>query len=356
MAKIAITADLHLTDDPRDEYRWEIFDYLRSQADARGLDRIILAGDLTDAKDRHPATLVHRLSSEIARLSQFVNQLDILLGNHDYVDPGFPFFSFLGSFAKINFIDKPTTFPLPGHGLNMVYLPHTRAIDYWADMRASDTFKEPESLILFHQCIDGAKTPLDFPLAGVPLGMFSQCHETSEIVGGDIHTPQNVGRAVYTGSPYPIAFGDMANCSPRYLIYDTDLPVGKRLISVVRASIRKSILTVSSTRELERSMDIDEGDQIKVRYRLIRSDYGEWPKISNEIQRIISEKGAILHGAEVLGEAPVPAPTSRPSLDDDQPAERKSESHGDTLEAYGEVNNLEPPVVKAGRKILDTVI
>ena len=92
-----IFTDIHLTDNPREEYRWRVFDdaivqflFLKKATD------IMILGDLTDRKDNHSASLVNRLVRNVKRLAELA-PVTVLMGNHDYLDPINPFFGFLGA-------------------------------------------------------------------------------------------------------------------------------------------------------------------------------------------------------------------------------------------------------------------
>lgn len=43
-------SDLHLTDSPRDEYRWGLFPWLREQIKVYKIEHLLILGDITDRK------------------------------------------------------------------------------------------------------------------------------------------------------------------------------------------------------------------------------------------------------------------------------------------------------------------
>ena len=106
MASLVI-ADLHLTSNPRDEYR---FDFLEKTLPAMlrryKVDELILLGDITHQKDNHGAVLVNRVVNDIKVLSKNVGCVIIDLGNHDYANPQHPFFKFLRHLPGVRFIPK----------------------------------------------------------------------------------------------------------------------------------------------------------------------------------------------------------------------------------------------------------
>ena len=56
-----LVSDLHLTDNPRDEYRWGIFGQIDSVIQTYQPSCLVILGDLTDKKDNHSSELVNRL-------------------------------------------------------------------------------------------------------------------------------------------------------------------------------------------------------------------------------------------------------------------------------------------------------
>src|SRR5271156_1934363 len=107
------TSDIHLDGSPKNSYRWDILDWLETTALARKVDFIGINGDLTEAKDKHPASVVNRVVEFLAKSK---NQWVVNTGNHDFIDPITPFFGFLRHFANVRWIRKPTVIKLPVAG------------------------------------------------------------------------------------------------------------------------------------------------------------------------------------------------------------------------------------------------
>src|SRR5260221_13512060 len=97
------TANLHLDDKPQHSYRWGVFDWLAKQK-AGGF---LILGDLTDEKDKHSATLVNRMVAGIEKLRD-QGDVYILMGNHDYIDPKYPFFDFLNHMEGVTYLREPS--------------------------------------------------------------------------------------------------------------------------------------------------------------------------------------------------------------------------------------------------------
>src|SRR5277367_5080261 len=97
---VLITSDIHLTDNPRDKYRWNLLPWLGEQAKKYQVDKIFILGDLTDSKDRHSASLVNAFVTSIIKLASECPVI-LLKGNHDYIDENTPFFMFTNSLPNV---------------------------------------------------------------------------------------------------------------------------------------------------------------------------------------------------------------------------------------------------------------
>ncbi len=205
-----ITADLHLSSNPRDDYRW-IFvnDTLPRLIRKHRVTKLLILGDLTEVKDNHGSRLVNRIVERMHELSRMVNPLIILRGNHDY-KPGFPaFFSFLDRFSRILWIDGLTE-----HGDNLL-LPHTHDWQRdWAPYMVDGVFRPGFRRIYAHQTFDGARVSRMRTMRGIPTSIFS---DSTRVISGDVHVPQD-DKVSYVGAPYTVDFGD--DYEPRVLLID----------------------------------------------------------------------------------------------------------------------------------------
>src|SRR6266496_3389195 len=127
MSTRIIVSDLHLTDRPLDGYRWGLFPWLVSEIISKysGLKELFILGDLTEAKDRHSATLVNLVVENIVRLYRGtgLHGITLLRGNHDGLGD-VAYFEFLRNFPFIKVITKPVIEP---YGLTKIaLLPHTK--------------------------------------------------------------------------------------------------------------------------------------------------------------------------------------------------------------------------------------
>jgi 3',5'-cyclic AMP phosphodiesterase CpdA len=217
--KVLITSDLQFSDNPRDAYRFGIRDQITDLIKHHNVDWLYILGDLTEAKDQHPASLVNKITSIIRTWSRHTKVL-ILQGNHDYLDIAHPFFEFLKNFDGVKWVAAPTTFN------GAIFLPHTR--HYARDWNDLDLYGQ----VYAHNIFEGTKAGNGHVLDGIPLTEFQP---NTRIVSGDVHEPQSFGCVTYVGSPYTCDHGD--DYDPRVLLIEgdkmTSIPVSgpqKRLV------------------------------------------------------------------------------------------------------------------------------
>lgn len=278
-----ITADLHLTDHPRDADRWNLFPWIREQVKKHRIAQVFLLGDLTDAKDRHSAKLVNRFVREIGELSQLCLVI-MIKGNHDFVDESNPFFGFLSEIQNVTFFTRPSTLDD-----DFLLLPHTR--NHQEDWYKWEGMTHPGcKYILTHATFDGAKAENGQELRGIPPSFFKSFK--GQVWSGDIHVPQKVSKNIeYVGAPYRVHFGD--SFTPRVVLLkkgeaiDLHPPIKSRELALIR-----------TLRDLEKC-DWIMGTQVKVRVLLKRSEYPEWPALKREVQKLCASRGWELCGLEL---------------------------------------------------------
>lgn len=282
-----LVADLHLTSNSRDEYRWGLFKWLRATAVKRKVKRLVILGDITDAKDRHPATLVNRFVDEITATAE-VMVVDAIPGNHDAIDERVPFFGFLANLCN----PRLRFYVLPAGELwgnkNCVFLPCTR--DYktaWKDV----LFKEEAFDYIFtHQTYNGAKSENGTSLQGVPPSVFKGL--SAKVWSGDIHVPQKVNKQIeYVGMPYRKNFGD--EFTPRVVLLNDD----GTSADLHYPCLSRHLVSVSKLKRLgEHFAEANTGDQFKVRFELGRNERAVWPQIKADIKALAAIKGVDLCG------------------------------------------------------------
>src|SRR3981189_3648842 len=153
-----LVADPQPTDRAQDAYRFGIFDWIRRQQEKHPVAATFLAGDITDQKDRHSATLVNKIVGGLLKLQPPVY---IVMGNHDYRDPKNPFFKFLNHIKGIHFITKPCVVE---HDMDMALIPHCREQTVF-DTAVKDC--EGADAFLVHQTFDGAIAESGVRLSGL---------------------------------------------------------------------------------------------------------------------------------------------------------------------------------------------
>lgn len=256
------TTDLHLTDNPMDEYRFAFIEqHFPAECKAgKGVDGILILGDLTEEKDRHSARLVNRIVRALDKLSRIAPTV-VLMGNHDYHDEGHPFFEFLSHIENLRFISAVTDGQEMGPPFvklfrDYLFLPHTRAYlkdwekyikDGWGGFDA----------IFAHNTFDGADTGYGRKLEGIPVDVFGK---KAQVLAGDIHAPQTLGPVTYIGSPYTVDFGD--DYDPRLMFIEGN----KVKWRSVGNYTQKRLVHITHGKDLlDYKKQIQEGDILKVR-------------------------------------------------------------------------------------------
>ena len=287
-----LISDTHFTDNPRDAYRWGLFDWLRIAIQKHQVRDLFLLGDLCESKDRHSSRLVNKLvDSLIATFKQTdVHKIHILRGNHDGIDPNNAFFRFLRNFPSIEFIETP--FACEYSGREVLMLPHTiKPLEAWehVEMHLAD-------YIFMHATVKGAVSENGQQLDGIPAGFLNTARH-AKIYSGDVHVPQTVKvngiEVEYVGAPYPVKFGDAFE--PRAVLLENF----RTARSVAIPTIQRLTITITAK---NRDMPLEtaqEGDQVKVRIRLSPSEYGDWAELKKHVIEQCTEAKVELCGLEL---------------------------------------------------------
>lgn len=324
-----LVSDLHLTANPRDEYRWGLFDFLEREAQRLKSKRIYILGDLTDAKDNHSAALVNRLADKLTTLSAGL-EIIILRGNHDGTDPETPYFRFLNHFPGITFVAQPEW------DGNLLLLPHSRTPETdWAGI----AFGKADA-VLAHVTVTGALSESGVPLPGTPRELLAAA---PYVYSGDIHVPQLIGYVEYVGAPYPIRFGD--RFEPRCLAFDA---AGERQVLHYPCLRRRTIDTALAT-DL-RAAGLRPGDQLKVRLHLTRAEALSW----EERRREVIEEAAALQ-VELFGLELIVSDVRQTTL----PTTAAVPQHlppKTLLKAFADREKLEAPLIEIGELLIDEVL
>lgn len=282
-----LVTDLHLTEKQEDQYRFDIFPWLIAKHNKARV--VFILGDLTDRKDNHSAWFVNKIVSSLRDLTTQFDDVFILKGNHDAVDPKSPFFKFVSHIDKIRFFTSPVKISkkYDGRQFKFLMLPHTKNPDRdWKDLE----FVKSDAIFM-HQTFKGARSENGMALDGLSPKRFEKYR--AKIFSGDIHVPQKVGPITYIGSPYHIHFG--GKFKPRILIADAEFNYEE----VHFPAPRKHTVEIRNPDELEAMQSLKENDWIKVRVLLRRSEFVDWPAHRDAVRRVCKQLKLNLCGTEL---------------------------------------------------------
>lgn len=322
--KVLVTADLHLTDRPQDEYRFGIFPWLAKQAKKHHCSEIIILGDLTDKKDRHSALLVAKVVAGIETVRD-AKDLTVLMGNHDFVDPTNPFFEFVNHLDCVKFV---TDVYEDGHTSYIPYQTTQAEFD-----EACEGIEEGIGVFI-HQCVTGAISDTGKRLTGFSTAAL-EAKRPKWCFAGDIHRPQTVGCVTYVGSPYHTRFGDPY--LPRVLLLDTE--TGETQDLHFKAP-HKVNLVINSAAELK-ACPVIAGDHVKIDVELIREERVNWPRHKKQIRDTCTKLGLEVYGLRLLPNDTKSGKTAN------------LQSDGDVFEAFCKHENLPSQVRLAGKALME---
>lgn len=285
-----VTGDLHLTSNPRDAYRWGLIPWLLGQAKDTKAKTLAILGDLTDAKDYHPAKLVNDLVTAFQILrGGFFEEIVVLEGNHDYLKGGEVFFQFLNEFPGVSFhthVQEDTNSPCAA-----LWLPYSKTPGKYQDVEQTPDFSRFD-YVFMHQTADGAVASNGQVLEGELRRRFPT-QPQEKLYSGDIHVPQIIGDVEYVGSPYHVHFGD--KFKPRVvLIEEVGVETDLHFKTIQRVTAK-----VNSVAELE-GYDLKAGDQVKVRLDLSPSERHDWDRLKREVMDFCKRREIYVQGIELL--------------------------------------------------------
>ena len=326
--KTLVVGDLHLTDKARDAYRFNFFKWLRRQQDKYSVAATFLAGDLTDAKDRHSATLVNTIVSKLSSLRAPVH---ICCGNHDYRDPETPFFRFLNHVGAghIFFHVIPELVPVLG---NVAIIPHYKTQE---EFDAAVRQCSQADLFLVHQTFEGAIAESGTILSGLRASLIESLKPRLGVLAGDVHKPQRQGIVTYIGCPYHVRFGD--GFTPRVLLIDED---GKKQNLYYDAPFKWSMHVTCADDVFDR-YQLAEGDQVKITVNLTREEALDWKEIKAGILDACKEMGVDVYGCKLE----IDVLTAKRKI-------IKSETPVATFDDFCSVEKIPTTIKEVGKKIM----
>lgn len=320
---ILLTSDLHFSDNPLEEYRWNIFNTIRDLINQYKVEGLYILGDLTDRKDRHSGSLTNRLINELAKLPV---RPFILKGNHDEPLTGVPFWKLLNATDAAVFITEPCA---EGQCFWLPYEKDPAAA--WRDIDFSGIHT-----VFMHQTISGAVGNNGYKIEGDKVPILSR---RLKIYSGDIHTPQRIGGIEYVGSPYPIKFGD--DYKTRMLLLNNDMSIKREII--ITNNIRRAVLTIGNMNELAHA-ELRRGDQVRIHYKLALDDVKLWPGIRDQIREWAINHDILLVSIDTIVE-----------FGSGKRQRRSVESTHDPLtvfRAFSEAEQLSGDIVRSGLEML----
>lgn len=320
--KEIIVGDIHLSENPRDDYRHKFQKWLRKFARQTKPDRIVLMGDLTEAKDRHPAILVNKVVDHVFELAK-IAPVVCLQGNHDYAEEGAAFFEFLQRIPNTLWIRKPTALD------DGLFLPHTPNHHRdWADVDL-----ESKPTLYFHATFSGADLGGGVQARdGLPRKLIPK---RAAAFAGDVHYPSESGNLIYVGAPYTVDFGDSYKSSviyragPRYDRVDTSHLAQKR-----------AIYLRSDERSL-RARGWSKGDIAQVTVEVDNME--GWPKLIKKLRAEADE-------GELRIWAIKPKLLAKAAKRQHRVVDKGSDE--DLLETFAKRQGLEERTLKAGKRLL----
>ena len=241
-----IVSDLHLNDTLETEYRWGIFNWVREAKEKHGFQQLFILGDITDQKDRHSGKLINRGVDELVGLAEALD-IYILRGNHDGLDPAWPYFRFLNHFKHIMFIPETQT----------IQQDNSVPLHFYAHGYSKYYHPNPKGISFFHETFRGTRYENGQVADGEH---FTDPHFGTVCFSGDIHMPQQVGDVIYIGSPYHTRFGDRFD--PRGILLD----LNNRSFKSLPISIgKKIILNITSEKDfMDQMVNLDEKSMVRI--------------------------------------------------------------------------------------------
>jgi hypothetical protein len=180
------------------------------------------------------------------------------------------------------------------HQSGYLFLPHSKdPVNEWQSILKRCI--EDTDIIFMHQTVKGAKGNNGFLLEGLDPNIFSKFNGL--IFSGDIHTPQQVGKVVYVGSPYPVYFGD--SFTGNVILLGKDKANKYQWQRVEYPTIKRTMLELDWTKDAIFTFKVNTGDQFKIKMIVNRSDSDQFDSWKKCLKGHIEEKGGTLVSVEL---------------------------------------------------------
>ena len=235
--KIAITADLHLTNPTANPERFHALKNILLQCEKENVDRLIIAGDLFDKDTNNPAPFELEVSK--ANLSK----LEIILfpGNHD---PKLSLSQFTHPSIKV--VESGQYIQLDDASTSLLLLPYKAGTFMGSELAKYVSAEMGKFVLISHgDWLGGSlKTNPHEPGSYMPLTAADlRKYQPTRVFLGHIHIPSADGIVMYPGSPCPL---DITETGPRsFILYDSfDNSVKKILVDsdIVNFILRHAVI------------------------------------------------------------------------------------------------------------------
>ncbi|MBN1895954.1 metallophosphoesterase [bacterium] len=211
--KLAVTADVHLTDGKKHPERFHALGYLSDRARAEGIDQVVIAGDLFDAESRNYAEF-----DEFCRTQGSGIRFIILPGNHDLQIRQKHFTA-----ENIRVLAQPEIIRFEPDDLPVLFIPYLREKGMGEVIAAHQGQLRPGGWILagHGEWIEGMREPNPLePGVYMPIGRNDvDLFQPAAVLLGHIHKPTDSDRIHYPGSPCPLHI--LETGPRRFLILET---------------------------------------------------------------------------------------------------------------------------------------
>lgn len=323
-----ITTDLHLSDRPKDSYRWGLFKWLAEQQQIHKVTATFILGDLTQDKDKHSSALVNRTIDELGKLQP---PIYIVRGNHDGLHEQNPFFRFLNCIDGLTFAVEPTFLK----SLGVALVPHCRTQTEFD--RACGLMPSEPVAFMTHNTFEGAIAESGSRLSGLRASPI-ELLKPRWVWAGDVHKPQQCGSVTYVGAPYHVRFGDQF--TPRVILLKNG-----RQQDLHFECPRKWALTVKGPKDLHSNEDLRKGDQVKLTLALNPEDVTEWTARKKALLDAAKELGLEVFGASMK--------VRETNQKDVAESERKTATPKQTFGSFCKRENVAKDMQEAGLAILE---
>ena len=329
---ILLTSDIHMDNKDKNEYRWDIFPWIKEVAASKSIDYLIVGGDILNEKDRYSAALINRLIDNLVDTLRYIKGIYMIKGNHDMIEWSNPYLRWVNNIPNIRFFIKPELIQLGN--TNWLFLPWDP--DPETNWSSLDNEMKLADHIVGHQSFTGALAEGGKQLSGVSPLVFK--NTKAKIWIGDIHSNQRLGPITYIGSPYHITFGD--NYLPRCILLDTDSGTETNLYF---NTIRRYTVNISNPSDLAKC-PFKKGDQIKVRLTL--ENITDWESHKTQITKYCQEHELVLHQIESVRK-------DVSTVLEAQKLKLKSLTPKEIYENFCRVAELKGDIAKYGQQIIE---